>query len=131
MSVHVTTTTDAYLRPGRAAVAAVGTMRALTAAVVAIMAFAILPNYAWATRAPRTGALRTQVVAGYQAAGQVFRHVEARWSVPQITCRGTTGQGDPDSYFWTGLGAGSYNSERVGVRGVCAGRDYTYAAYPR
>ena len=67
--------------------------------------------------------------AGYQAGGQAFRSVAASWIVPAVSCRGTTAQGDPDSYFSAGLGPGSSNSERVGVRELCAGTLAAYAAY--
>jgi len=47
-----------------------------------------------------TGAANTQksqAGAGYQAGRQTFRSVAASWTVPAITCPGTTPRGDPDS----------------------------------
>jgi hypothetical protein len=71
----------------------------------------------------------SQAWAGYQANHQTFRHVAARWAVPALTCPGTTAAGDPDSYFWAGLGPGTSSSERVGVRELCTGTIPTYIAY--
>lgn len=67
--------------------------------------------------------------AGYEANGSTFRTVSASWTVPALTCSGTTGAGDPDSYFWVGLGSGESNSEQLGVRELCTGIVPTYVAY--
>lgn len=74
-------------------------------------------------------ARKSQAWAGYQAGRQTFRSVAASWTVPAISCGGITRRGDPDSYFWAGLGPGSPDSERVGVRELCAGTLAAYVAY--
>jgi peptidase A4-like protein len=74
-------------------------------------------------------AVRSRAWAGYQASHQLFRQVAARWTVPALTCSGTTSRGDADSYFWVGLGPGHSNSEQVGVRELCTGTLPAYVAY--
>jgi hypothetical protein len=73
--------------------------------------------------------VRSRAWAGYQASHQTFRHVAARWTVPALTCSGTTSRGDADSYFSVGLGPGTSDSERVGVRELCTGTVPAYVAY--
>jgi len=73
--------------------------------------------------------VRSRAWAGYQANHQKFRRVSARWTVPALTCPGTTGSGDPDSYFFVGLGPSFLSSERVGVRELCTGTLPAYIAY--
>ena len=73
--------------------------------------------------------VRSQAWAGYQANHQKFRRVSARWTVPALTCPGTTVGGDPDSYFFVGLGPSFSSSERVGVREFCTGTLPAYIAY--
>src|SRR5450755_1628449 len=73
--------------------------------------------------------VRSRAWAGYQANRQMFRRVSARWTVPALTCSGTTASGDPDSYFFVGLGPSFSGSERVGIRELCTGTLPAYVAY--
>jgi Peptidase A4 family len=103
-------------------------VRVLLTAVAVTVGTLGLPAAAFAG----TGAASTQksqAWAGYQASQQTFRYVSASWTVPAISCRGIAPRGDPDSYFWAGLGPGSSNSERAGVRELCTGTVAAYVAY--
>jgi peptidase A4-like protein len=73
--------------------------------------------------------VRSRAWAGYQANHQEFQRVSARWTVPALTCSGTTAGGDADSYFFVGLGPSFSSSERVGVREFCTGTLTAYVAY--
>jgi Peptidase A4 family len=108
-----------------------GGIRAITTVAVSLAAAVALGlSPAMASARPASASTATsQAWAGYQASRQTFRQVAASWIVPAITCHGTTPAGDPDSYFWAGFGPGSSDSERVGVRELCAGTLTAYVAY--
>jgi Peptidase A4 family len=129
MSVHPPITAPSTERHSHGHIARPSAKRAITTvAAAATAALMLSPAMASAKTAPASTA-KSQAWAGYQASQQTFRQVAASWTVPAITCRGITPAGDPDSYFSAGLGPGSSNSERVGVRELCAGTLTAYVSY--
>lgn len=73
--------------------------------------------------------VKSKAWAGYEATHDTFRQVSARWTVPALTCPGTTSQENSDSALWAGLGPGYATSERVGVREFCTGTLAAYVAF--
>jgi hypothetical protein len=102
-----------------------GVRRATGTLCVAVLVLSV--GAATASAHPST--VKSLVWAGYQADHDSFRSVAATWTVPALTCPGTTGAGDPDSYFSVGLGPKVSDTERVGVRELCTGTIPSYVAY--
>jgi Peptidase A4 family len=96
---------------------------------VALIAGVLGPATRGLAGTARDTTVKSPAWAGYQANGSTFRTVSASWTVPVLTCLGTTAAGDADSYFWAGLGSGGSNSEQLGVREFCTGTLPAYIAY--
>ncbi len=103
-------------------------LRVLPASTILCGAVLILTPCALVAPA-QAGTVRSHAWAGYQAHHDSFKSVAATWTVPALTCSGTTPAGDPDSYFSVGLGPKVSDSEHVGVRELCTGTVASYVSY--